>query len=186
MLALHLGIATLVTTAPSPVHAAGSASAASDEDPVVAERRLAAALFREERYEESLQHWLRAYEMLPLPRVHYNIAKCYRKLNRPQDELHALELFSATDPEKELAPEQHAEAKGRIAELHQQLDPKPREYTPVHKRWWFWTLIGTATAGVAAGITGAVVVGTQGQSAADMLTGVQPERPAGLTLTYRR
>jgi len=147
-------------SAPRPVTAQPSslAAATDDEEADVRERRLAVQLFKEERFEESLQHWLRAYELAPLPRLHNNIAKCYQKLGRPRDELKHLELFHATDPDRSQAAEKHEAAERRITELRAQLGLDKKESTPVYKRWWFWTLLGTAAAGAAAGITAAVVV----------------------------
>lgn len=139
----------------------------TEEELDARERRLAKQLFKEERYEESLQHFLRAYELVPLPRLHYNIAKCYQKLNRPKDELRHMELFSATDPNRSTAPEQHQAAQHRIAELRTQLRLDRQETTPIHKRWWFWTLLGTAAAGTAAGITAAVVVSGGGPGSSE-------------------
>lgn len=143
----------VVMAQPSPV-----AAATDDEETDVRERRLATQLFKEERFEESLQHWLRAYELAPLPRLHNNIAKCYQKLGRPRDELKHLELFRATDPDRSQAAEKHEAAERRISELRAQLGLDKKESTPIYKRWWFWTLLGTAAAGAAAGITAAVVV----------------------------
>lgn len=159
---LFLGVVGL----PRMVMAQASAQPATevDEESDVRERRLATQLFKDERYEESLQHWLRAYELAPLPRLHYNIAKCYQKLNRPKDELRHMELFSASDPDRSTAPEKHQAAQTRIAELRTQLGLDRKETTPIHKRWWFWTILGTAAAGTAAGIAAAVTVSGGGSA----------------------
>lgn len=159
-----------------------AADSAVEEDADLRERNLATQLFKEERYEESLQHWLRAYELAPLPRLHYNIARCYQKLNRPKDELRLLELFTASDPDRATAPEKHQVAEKRIAELRTQLGLNRRESTPVHKRWWFWTLLGTAVAGTAAGVTAAVVGGGASPAAGDGLPDPAVVRRSALSI----
>ena len=80
---------------------AAPASAASPE--FEKEHELGYDLYAEERYEEAIAAFERAYAIEPEPLALYNIARCYHLWERPAEAIATYERFLAAAPEHELA-----------------------------------------------------------------------------------
>lgn len=152
---------------------------AGEIDPFEAAQDQSAELYRTGRYEDSLAKLKEAYELQPLPGLLYNMARCYQKLGRHGEELKHLELFRDAAPDLRHDEKRARSVETRIAELRNMLGLNKPPQQPVHKRWWFWTVVGVAAAGAAAGIAGGVV-GSQNGSTVEgvgVISGPQRRTP---------
>lgn len=125
-------------------------------------------LYESQRYQDAIGEFRLAYGERQLPRLLFNIAQAHRKLGHARE---VIEVFDAyLKAESKPSPELRREAEEAIAQARAQLQaaerlrtsqrpldlsataPPPPPKRPVYKRWWFWTLIGVAGAGVTAGV----------------------------------
>ena len=79
-------------------------------------------LYSDKRYAEALQAFIAVYLDSPLPRLHFNIGRCYERLNQHREALRSYERFLATDPE--LTPALRSEAEGSIVRMRQLIAPQ--------------------------------------------------------------
>lgn len=153
---------------------------AGEADPFEAAHDQSVELYRAGRYADSLAKLKEAYELQPLATLLYNMAMCYQKLGRHGEELKHLELFRDAAPDLRHDTKRARNVETRITELRNLLGIKSQQpQQPVHKRWWFWTVMGVAAAGAAASIAGGVA-STQGGPAvegAGVITGSQRRTP---------
>jgi tetratricopeptide (TPR) repeat protein len=128
-------------------------------------------LYAAEQYREAVEQFEKAYAAHPDPKIYFNLAQSYRKLDEPQKALSHYEKFLEAIPGiAEFSERQKRdftqEVQARIEELRAILQPAsahpPTEGRPpagpsspgtppgVVSNWWFWTGIG-ATALFTAG-----------------------------------
>ncbi len=128
------------------------------------------------RFAEAIDEYQRAYELAPLPDLLFNIGQCYRNLKNWERAIFFFDRYLEEAPDSrdaELVRSLIAELEETIARetppptstatLAEVLPPPPPppivvpppvEPEPaVYQRWWFWTLIGVAVVGAAAGGT---------------------------------
>ena len=130
-------------------------------------------LFNLGQFKEAAVAYGAAYEAVPLPAFLYNLGQCHARMESAEELEKAIFYFEAYLNKQPAAPNQ-AEVKEEIARLEAKLETlrdhnkpvllgvsgsAPREATPVYKKWWFWTIIGVAVAGAAAGVTVALLPG---------------------------
>lgn len=118
------------------------------------------------RYEDAAQAWEVAYGRDPAPGRLYRLGEARRLAGRKAAALAALQDFvraAPGDPRRGAAQERIAALRGQV-DAERRADERRRH--PIYQRWWFWTALGAAAAGVTAG----VVVGTVGRN--DLLSGV--------------
>jgi tetratricopeptide (TPR) repeat protein len=136
--------------------------------------------FESGRFERALEHFLHAYELSGRAQLLFNIAVTHDRLRHDREALAMFEQYLAAVPD---APNRE-EVEGRIAILrdavsHSQptLAISPADAAaaaneaqasapittrdtearvPITRKWWFWTLLGVAVAGVATGVAVAV------------------------------
>ena len=142
-------------------------------------RALGHRLFHLGRYEEAVAAFRRAYEVKADARLLYDIAECYRELGAVDQALFYYDRYLAGWPDAFDRPE----VEEKVAELETMRgSPAPRttvarrRHAPIvleaapskpskpqrpWQRWWFWTVIG---AGIAGGITAAVLSSGSGPS----------------------
>jgi tetratricopeptide (TPR) repeat protein len=141
----------------------------SDPDTEVATRefRRGSELYDVGRYEEAIAAFERAQEIKPAPDFDYNIARCYDRLGRWSDAVKFYERYLAAAKPK--GPDELAETKARVDVLKERIKleaahattaPSPDSATPalslttpqppIHKRRWFWPVVGGAAVVVVA------------------------------------
>lgn len=143
------------------------------EDSYEAHYRLALSAYGEGRYEEAVAELSAAYELRPLPLLLYNRAQARRRLGLAQEALQDLTIY--LQQESSLTQELRARVLAQQEELRLRISrkeaersaslfgqcpepaPAPMQAPPVHRRWWFWTLIGGVAAAGAAGAAVAVL-----------------------------
>src|SRR5262245_66194651 len=60
--------------------------------------RLSQQYYQAEKYEDAIRELKAAYKMNPLPRLHCNLAQCYRKAAKYKEALDYFDLCLRTDP----------------------------------------------------------------------------------------
>ncbi len=116
---------------------------------------------------EALRSYSLAYQVTPDPRLSFSMGRVLQKQGRPADALPHYRQFIESDVED---AEQKATARSYLAQCEAALPPPvppPPALSPagvmpatvpVYRRWWFWTILGTAAAaGIAGGIAGGVI-----------------------------
>ncbi|HNN93828.1 MAG TPA: hypothetical protein PKI03_16210 [Pseudomonadota bacterium] len=118
---------------------------------------------------EALRSYSLAYQVTPDPRLSFSMGRVLQKQGRPADALPHYRQFIDSDVEDE---EQKTTARSYLAQCEAALPPPPPvtpppalspavvtpASVPVYRRWWFWTILGTAAAaGIAGGIAGGVI-----------------------------
>jgi tetratricopeptide (TPR) repeat protein len=146
------------------------------------------------QFEPALKAFEKAYWNYEEPAFLFNIAQCYRQLDKKPEALKFYRSYLRKVPE---APNR-AEVERLIASLEEAIGreratrppPKvapepavakpeaaaaspaavtlrkapPPERTPVYKKWWLWTVVGVVAAGAAAGIAVGVTQSQQTQT----------------------
>ncbi len=146
--------------------------------------------FKLGRFEEALDEYTHAYEILPLPDLLFNIAQCHRNLQNYARALFFLEGY--------LRDTEHSKARGRdrpaverlMAELRQLeaeriareaarpvttatitrevlVEVPPPEEPPLYARGWFWGVLVGAAAVAGAAVAVAVVASKDGTPEGD-------------------
>lgn len=111
----------------------------------------------EQHFERSIGELKAAYALDPRPIYLYNIAQCYRFLERHSEALAYYRRFLSEEPET-AAPKTRQDALAfinLITNLIQERELLAREtHRPLHKRAWFWGILTSATVatGLALGI----------------------------------
>lgn len=97
--------------------------AAAPGEPTVRERVWRAVdLYSDRRYTEALREFVGVYLDSPLPRLHFNIGRCYERLSQHREALRSYERFLTTDPD--LTPALRSEAEGSIVRMRQLIAPQ--------------------------------------------------------------
>lgn len=154
-MAVYLRLAREGSDNPSEVAEALSVLRSKTEDAdVILPRALRAHLergrqhFLAGQFGASLEEYALAYLMKPLPRILFNTAQALRRAGRVEDAYTLYARFLAEEPQTPL----RKEAMGYAEELRT-VAFRP----PLHRRAWFWGVIGAATAVVVAGSAGLAV-----------------------------
>ncbi|MFO0579749.1 MAG: hypothetical protein U1A78_37725 [Polyangia bacterium] len=100
------------------------------------------------QFAASLEEYALAYLMKPLPRLLFNAAQALRRAGRVEDAYTLYARFLAEEPQTPL----RKEAQGYAEELRA-VAFRP----PLHRRAWFWGVLGAAAAVVVAGSAGLAV-----------------------------
>lgn len=109
---------------------------------------LAKRSFQDGQFAVAAQESAMAYLMRPLPRLLFNIAQAYRRAAQPDEAYLLYVLYLEEDPQSLLKKE----TLGYVNELRAVVF-----HPPLHKRAWFWGVMGTLAAGVVAA-TGAILI----------------------------
>jgi tetratricopeptide (TPR) repeat protein len=132
-------------------------------------------LYEQNNYVAALDEYQAAYILQPYPLILYNIARIYHKENELKEAALYYQRYLSTGH-----PDRAARALQLLTEIQQSLEAKPPEperspaplvvepapslvpapppvrgyavRRPLYKKWWFWALIGVATAGVATAV----------------------------------
>jgi len=132
-------------------------------------------LFNLGQFKEAAAAYGEAYAAVPLPAFLYNLGQCHSRVEKVPDLEKAVFYFETYLDKQPAAPNQ-AEVKEEITRLKRRIETlrdhnkpvlmslegsqaKPAADKPVYKKWWFWTIIGVAVAGAAAGVTVALLPG---------------------------
>jgi tetratricopeptide (TPR) repeat protein len=146
------------------------------ESPVEKEARerysAAQKLFDQARYEEAAAEFQKSYELSRYPAILHKIALSYDQLGNLDKAIEFYQKYLDADPKSE----RRAGIEARIAKLKEQQQPAPSptptappaavvapqatavtaapapRKTPVYKKWWLWTIVGVAAAGLAVGL----------------------------------
>ncbi|MCZ7677464.1 MAG: tetratricopeptide repeat protein [Sandaracinaceae bacterium] len=108
--------AALATLAPEGTCAQEPAPAARAEARRVARR--ASRDYNAGRYDQALEGYRRAYELVPAPGLHFNLGQCYRALGRHEEAIASFELYLRERPDapnQELARELIRESRAALA-----------------------------------------------------------------------
>ncbi|MFO0575831.1 MAG: tetratricopeptide repeat protein [Polyangia bacterium] len=147
-------VAALLLSSPLAVRAQAEPAAVSQLDALIDQGY---SLYSQGRYSEALTSFQAAYRIEQYTQLLQNIAKCHLQLGHKREALEKFELYLRTDPN--IKDSVRIETQQIVAKLEAELGVNRlgKEAAPVYKKWWFWTLIGTAAAGAAAGIAVGVV-----------------------------
>lgn len=118
---------------------------------------------------EAFRSYSLAYQVSPDPRLLYSMARVLHKQRQFVEAIPYYRKFieSNVDDEERKATARtflaECEAAAPPLELKPSVSEAPTKYneramTPIHRRWWFWTIVGgIAAAGIAGGIAGGVI-----------------------------
>jgi hypothetical protein len=99
-------------------------------------------------FKQAATEYRKAYEAKPIPAFLFNLAQCYKRMDSVEELEKAVFYFKSyvrNDPNSPMV----ASIDEEIAQLRRRIDRLKQP--PVYKRWWFWTAVGVAVAGAAAG-----------------------------------
>lgn len=111
--------------------------------------------------DDALKEYQAAFGLQPMARLVFNIARMQQKLGRLTDAARSYELYLNLGAEGDV--EFTAKARSYLDEIQIVTEPPaaplvfppplpPPPPPPLYRRWWFWSLLGIAAAGTAAGI----------------------------------
>ncbi len=131
------------------------------------------AAYEAGRWQAALIEFQRAYAIVPIPDLIYNIGHCQERLNRYAEAAASYRLFLAAKPDAQ----ERKELETRIVELDRlasspppALPPPSIDLTvrappppiapagppvgkkPLYRRWWLWTAVGAAALAVGLGV----------------------------------
>ena len=145
-------------------------------------------LFNLGQFKEAAAAYGEAYAAVPLPAFLYNLGQCHARMEAVPDLERAVFYFETYLSKQPAAPnqaevkEEIARLEGKIATLRDHNKPvlmsvagaqaRPEGDAPVYKKWWFWTIIGVAVAGAAAGVTVALLPGENAPVGGSLWPGV--------------
>ncbi len=122
--------------------------------------------YEKHQWADAVAEFKKAYAIVPIPDLIYNIGRCQEQLGQPAEALASYRVYLATltsDADRETLS-------AHIAQLEsvQQAAPSPapvvapavaqkktessRDARPVSRRWWLWTSVGVVVVGVALGV----------------------------------
>ena len=129
--------------------------------------------FEHARWSEALAEYQASYALSKYPAILYKIALCEDQMAQYAAALDAYQKYLEADPQSD----RRQGIEERIAKLKEQLAPPPapaatetpavapapaavvvapapavEKRKPVYKKWWVWTIVGVAVAGVALGV----------------------------------
>jgi tetratricopeptide (TPR) repeat protein len=122
--------------------------------------------FDEARYQDAAAEFERSYQLSHYPAILHKIALCYDQLAQSAKAIDYYQRY--LDAEDRENP-RRAGIEARIATLKEQIKPAPPaepqsqpqplappppppRKTPLYKKWWLWTVVGVAAAGLAVGL----------------------------------
>ncbi|MFC1611690.1 tol-pal system YbgF family protein [Myxococcota bacterium] len=121
------------------------------------------------QFDQALVEYSNAYELTPLPGFLFNIGQCHRQLGNQGRAIFFFEGYLREAPDganaimaSKFIKAARAEIDDRTAQ-HERFMSKvtpcaPRgpstSAQPFYERWWFWTIVGTATAVIAVSAIG--------------------------------
>jgi tetratricopeptide (TPR) repeat protein len=169
-------------------------SHARAESPAEVEARqhfsAAQKLYEHARWADALAEYQASYKLSKYPAILYKVALCQDQLGQYAAALDSYKSYLEADP----ASDRRAGIEERMAKLKELLapppPPAPKQWppeskpadnsavaapavtvekpaprrTPVYKKWWLWTIVGVAAAGVALGVGLGVGLSSGGSS----------------------
>jgi len=131
------------------------------------EERRAEEHTRAGEHTQAMAAWQAAYRSEPKPIYTFRVAESARQAGTTGEAIASYQRFLRDTHPPDFATERKsAEEYLPILQKEQQDQKKP-----IYKRWWFWTIIGGAAAGIGAGIAAGVVAG----QSKNVIPGVPPE-----------
>lgn len=127
---------------------------------------------------QAMASWQAAYRSEPRPIYTFRIAESARQAGATGEAIASYQRFLRDTHPPDFATERKS-AEDYLPQLQKEQQDQKK---PVYKRWWFWTIIGGAAAGIGAGIAAGVVAGQSGSS----LPGQAIERELKPALTVLR
>ncbi len=119
----------------------------------LAEERRAEEHTRAGQHSQAMAAWQAAYRSEPRPIYTFQIAESARQAGSLGEAVASYQRFLRdTHPPEFQSERQTAERFLPVVQKDLQDQKKP-----VYKRWWFWTILGGAAAGIGAGIAGGVI-----------------------------
>ena len=134
------------------------------------------------RFEEAIEAYQAAYDLVPLPDLLFNIGQCHRNLKNHERAIFFFERFLQEAPETsdgDLVRKLIAELEGELARKKSEETstatlaapalvqepvapppPPPVEEEGVHEKWWFWTIRVVGAAAAAGGAIALTQTGT--------------------------
>ncbi|MEO8705450.1 MAG: tetratricopeptide repeat protein [Kofleriaceae bacterium] len=138
-------------------------------------------LFNQQKFDEALEQFQKAYDAKPIPDFLFNIGQCHRNLGDYESAIFSFKRFLKLDPDaanRELVERLIEDLQQKIDEgntarlgLGKKKKPVPDAVetgdTPVYKKWWFWTAVAVVAVGAGVGI----YVATSGDGTPDTTFG---------------
>lgn len=132
----------------------------------------AVQFFEAGRFESALPEFQAAYDRRQMPWLLINIGRTLHRLGRPREALDHYERYrqaeSRPDAETQERLEKYIAQSKALADTPGVATSGPGTSTPastptggattdtpIYKKWWFWTILGVATASAVAGVVGA-------------------------------
>jgi len=112
---------------------------------------VAKKLFSLRLFNDAAEQYKKAYQALPKPIFLFNIAQCYKRMSRTRNLERAVFFFESylrNEPDSPFADR----VTGEIDKLRKDL-ARARAPKPFYRKWWFWTAVGAAAAGLTVGLT---------------------------------
>jgi tetratricopeptide (TPR) repeat protein len=121
----------------------------------VDEERRAEEHTRAGEHTQAMAAWQAAYRSEPRPIYTFHIAESARQAGATGEAIASYQRFLRDTHPPDFATERKS-AEDSLPQLQKELQDQKR---PIYKRWWFWTIIGGAAAGIGAGIAAGVIAG---------------------------
>ena len=142
------------------------------------EERRAEEHTRAGEHTQAMAAWQAAYRSEPRPIYTFRIAESARQAGSTGEAIASYQRFLRDTHPPDYSTERKS-AEDNLPQLQKELQDQKK---PIYKRWWFWTIIGGAAAGIGAGIAAGVIAGQSGSS----LPGQAIERDLKPALTVLR
>jgi tetratricopeptide (TPR) repeat protein len=105
------------------------------------------------RYAAALDEYGRAYDLAPVPELLFNMGQCHFQLRSYQQAILFYQAYLGDLPgakNRALVLDLIGEAEGEIERQRSEIlvshrPSSSRAERPIHRRWWFWAAVGTAT-----------------------------------------
>ena len=124
------------------------------------EERRAEEHTRAGEHTQAMAAWQAAYRSEPRPIYTFRIAESARQAGATGEAIASYQRFLRDTHPPDFATERKS-AEDYLPQLQKEQQDQKK---PIYKRWWFWTIIGGAAAGIGAGIAAGVVAGQSGTS----------------------
>lgn len=124
------------------------------------EERRAEEHTRAGEHTQAMASWQAAYRSEPRPIYTFRIAESARQAGATGEAIASYQRFLRDTHPPDFATERKS-AEDYLPQLQKEQQDQKK---PIYKRWWFWTIIGGAAAGIGAGIAAGVVAGQSGNT----------------------
>lgn len=124
------------------------------------EERRAEEHTRAGEHTQAMAAWQAAYRSEPRPIYTFRIAESARQAGATGEAIASYQRFLRDTHPPDFATERKS-AEDYLPQLQKEQQDQKK---PIYKRWWFWTIIGGAAAGIGAGIAAGVVAGQSGKT----------------------